>query len=61
MVALTYFLKPWQQRLYVPGEHTSNPPCTANITFSSAALMLLHWTIHGAKDRADLIFFAFLV
>lgn len=30
-------------------------------TFSFAALMLLHWTIHGAKARGDLIFFAFLV
>lgn len=61
MVALMYFLKPWQENLRVPGEHTSNPVCMANFTFSFAALMLLHWTIHGAKARGDLIFFAFVV
>lgn len=61
MVALMYFLKPWQENLYVPGEHTSNPACMANITLSFAALMLLHWTIHDAKATADIIFFAFLV
>lgn len=59
MVALTYFLKPWQENLHVPGEHTSNPACMANITFSFAALMLLHWIIHGAKATADLIFLPF--
>lgn len=61
MVALTYFLKTWQENLHVTEEHTSNHVCMANITFSFAALMLLHWTIHGAKARAELIFFAFLV
>lgn len=43
------------------GEHTSNPPCMANITFPFAALMLLHWAIHGAMASIDPIFFTSLV
>ena len=30
----------------------------ANITFPFAALMLLHWALHGEKASTDLIFFA---
>lgn len=35
MVALMYFLKPWQENRHVPGEYTSNPACMANILFCS--------------------------